>query len=206
MDVKNPFQLPRLAEIRAGKKFWGYLDTEALQCRYVLAAHFLKRAKNIVEIGGYRGNVITNFLTGAHDSVTVYSLDAEFEPLERCCLNGSPCRVRHVMDYFQEYPHEGDSLGVVALGLEVIGDPRPLYELIRKAQIAILEVPVDHPPSVDCLQAILAKGESRLRCQINLDLTPNALILHQELRATNMNAPFWRRNLYVLEPLGVAGT
>src|SRR2546426_11697428 len=99
----NPFQLPRLSEIEAGKKFWGYLDTDAFRTRYVLAAHFVRHARHIVEIGGYRDNVITNFLTGAHESVTVYSLDAEFDPLERDSLNGTPCRGRHIRDFFQNH-------------------------------------------------------------------------------------------------------
>jgi len=75
VNVKNP----RLAEIQTGQKFWGYLDTEALQMRYVLAAHFLRNVEHIVEVGGYRSNAITNFLTHAPADVTVFSLDAEFE-------------------------------------------------------------------------------------------------------------------------------
>src|SRR5579859_7321916 len=101
MSTNNPLQVPRLEEIRAGRKFWGYLDTEPLRIRYVLAAHFVRDCPHIIEIGGYRQNVITSFLRGAHESVTVFSLDEEFEPLERAELNGVPCRVRHVRDFFQ---------------------------------------------------------------------------------------------------------
>src|ERR1051326_7998337 len=101
VDSLHPLQLPRINEIREGKKFWGYLDTVALQTRYVLAAHFLRNTRNIIEIGGYRNNLITRFLTGTHDSVSIFSLDAEFEPSEQDTLNGAPCRVRHIHDYFQ---------------------------------------------------------------------------------------------------------
>jgi hypothetical protein len=201
MNVKNPLQIPRLPEIMAGKKFWGYLDTEALQTRYVLAAHFMRGVRNVVEIGGYRNNVITNFLTSQHDSVTVFSLDAEFEPREAEGLNGAPCRVRHVQDYFQ--PHlktfPSISVGLVALGLEIHGDHVAFHELVRRTEVAVLEVPVEHRPSLDCLDSLLAAVPRRIRCQISLDLSRNAPLLEEELSRTNMNVPFWKRNLYVLE-------
>jgi len=199
----HPWQVPRLQEILEGKKFWGYLDTEALQTRYVLAAHFVRNARNIVEIGGYRDNLITRFLTGTHDSVSVYSLDAEFESLEEETLNGAPCRVRHVSDYFQNYSHPTESLGVVVLGIEILGDFEPLCYLLRSADVAIVEVPIDHAPSVECLHAILARTSLRVTCQINLDLFPNEAIVSDELAKTNMNLPFWKRNVYVLRPSGL---
>lgn len=197
-NTPHPWQVPRLQEILAGKKFWGYLDTEALQSRYVLAAHFVKDARNIVEIGGYRDNVITRFLTGTHDSVSVFSLDAEFETFEAETLNGAPCRVRHVSDYFQNYPHPTESLAVIVLGIEILGDFDPLCNLLSNADIAVIEVPIDHAPSVDCLGAILQRTNLRVAVQINLDLSANEFIIGDELAATNMNKPFWKRNVYVL--------
>src|SRR5262249_35063152 len=129
LSIEHPFQSPRLGDIRAGKKFWGYLDTEALQIRYAIAAHFLKDCKNVVEVGGYRRNAITHFLTGHHESVTVFSLDAEFEECERDTLNGAPCMVKHIRNYFQTFSHSTDDLGLVALGLEIYGALMPFYEL-----------------------------------------------------------------------------
>ena len=172
MHTKHALQVPRLAEIQNGKKFWGYLDSVALQSRYVLAAHFLRHARHIVEVGGYRSNLITNFLTGQHKSVTVYSLDAEFEPLEKDTLNGAACRVRHIADFLQsaEYPAE---LGAVALGLEIQGDLTPVLDLIRASQIAVLEVPEQHAPSLDCLAQVLAAVPHQVSYQIDLDLSSN---------------------------------
>ena len=194
--------MPRLQEILAGKKFWGYLDTEALQSRYVLAAHFVKDARNIVEIGGYRDNVITRFLTGTHDSVSVFSLDAEFETFEAETLNGAPCRVRHVGDYFQNYPFPTESLAVIVLGIEILGDFDPLCALLNHADVAVIEVPIDHNPSVACLGSILQHTKLRVAVQINLDYSPNEVIVGDELARTNMNVPFWKRNVYVLRPSG----
>jgi len=199
-NTPHPWQVPRLQEILSGKKFWGYLDTEALQTRYVLAAHFVRDARNIVEIGGYRDNVITRFLTGKHDSVSVFSLDAEFEPLEQEILNGALCRVRHVSDYFQNYTHPTESLAVIVLGIEILGDFEPLCNLLSHADIAVIEVPIDHAPSVECLRVILERVDLKIACQINLDLSPNESIVGQELAQTNMNVPFWKRNVYVLRP------
>jgi hypothetical protein len=199
VQTLNPFQRPRLPEIEAGMKFWGYLDTDALRTRYVLAAHFVRQAAHVVEIGGYRDNVITNFLSGPHDSVTVFSLDAEFEPLERETLNDRPCRVRHIRDFFQHHPPPTGGLAVVALGLEVHGGLETFYDLVRRADRAVVEIPVDHPPSVECLSRLRAHVETRVVCQVNLDLSPNEPILREQLRETNMNAPFWKRHLYVLD-------
>ena len=201
METMNPFQAPRLHEIEAGRKFWGYLDTEAMRSRYVLAAHFVRHARHVVEIGGYRDNLITNFLTGAHESVSVYSLDAEFEPAERDTLRGAPCRVRHVRDFFQHHPHPDDGLAVVALGLEIHGGMEPFYDIVRQATITVVEIPVDHRPSVDCLEQLRAHVDTRLTCRIDLDLSANEPILREQLRQTNMNAPFWRRHMYVLETM-----
>jgi len=201
MSSLHPLQTPRIGEIQQGKKFWGYLDTVALQTRYVLAAHFVRNARNIIEIGGYRNNVITRFLTGVHDSVSVFSLDAEFEQLESDTLNGAPCRVRHIHDYFQNYKHPHESLAVVALGIEILGDSGPFLSLLSKAEVVVIEVPVDHAPSVEWLNMILAELDVRVSCQINLDYSPNEAIVRDELAQTNMNVPFWRRNVYVIEPI-----
>jgi hypothetical protein len=199
-NTPHPWQVPRIREILSGKKFWGYLDTEALQTRYVLAAHFVRHARNIVEIGGYRDNVITRFLTGTHDSVSVFSLDAEFETLETETLNGAPCRVRHVADYFQNYTHPTESLGVIVLGIEILGDFDPVCDLLSHAEVAVIEVPIDHNPSVACLGSILQHTKLRVAVQINLDYSPNEVIVGDELAKTNMNVPFWKRNVYVLRP------
>jgi hypothetical protein len=199
METMNPFQVPRLEEIRAGRKFWGYLDTEAFRSRYVLAAHFVRGARHVVEVGGYRGNVITSFLTGKHESVSVYSLDAEFDPLERDTLNGGGCRVRHVRDFFQNHEQPADGVGVVALGLEVHGDLRPFCDLVDRAETTVIEIPVDHRPSVECLDAVRAQTRTRVRCQVDLDLSANEAILRDELLLTSMNPPYWRRHIYVLE-------
>lgn len=199
METMNPFQQLRLHEIESGRRFWGYLDTEALRTRYVLAAHFVRAARHIVEIGGYRQNVVTNFLCGLHESVTVYSLDAEFEPLEKDDLNGMPCRVRHIRDFFQNHTPPSEDLAVVALGLEVHGALEPFYELARRADRIVVEIPVDHQPSVECFSSLRAHVDLRVSLQINLDLSPNEAILSGDLRETNMNTPFWKRHLYVLD-------
>lgn len=201
MNTLNSFQAPRIGEIAAGGKFWGYLDTEPLRARYVLAAHFLRCAPHVLEVGGYRDNAITHFLTGVHESVTVYSLDAEFEPLERDELNGAACRVRHVRDFFQNHPHPAQGLGVAALGLEIQGGLDPFCALLRDADVAVIEVALRHGPSVECLARILDAVPCRLRCRIDLDLSANEGLLRDELARTNMNAPFWERSLRVIEPL-----
>lgn len=204
-DTLNPLQQPRLHEIAAGKKFWGYLDTEALQSRYVFAAHVVRGVAHVVEVGGYRRNAITHFLTGHHESVSVYSLDAEFEPLERDELNGAPCRVRHVRDFFQNHPMPSGPLALVALGLEIHGDLQPFCALLARSTVAVVEVPLRHEPSIECLRRIEQAVPCGLRCRLDLDLSANEPLLRDELALSNLNAPFWHRSIRVLEPVRVEG-
>ena len=199
----NPFQVPRIEEIRAGRKFWGYLDTEALRTRYVLAAHFVRDCPRVVEIGGYRQNLITAFLRGPHEQVTVFSLDEEFEQLECGELNGAPCRVRHIRDYFQSHVESlvaGETgLGIVVLGLELHGDLPPLLKLLSRSQVAVLEASADYPPGVAVMEQILSAIPGRTICRIDLDLSANEPLLREDLES-NMNRPFWRRRLQVIQP------
>lgn len=200
MDTLNPFQAPRLGEIAAGRTFWGYLDTEALQVRYVVAAHFVRGARHVVEVGGYRNNLITNFLTTVPETVSAFSLDAEFEPYEGDALHGVPCRVRHVRDYFQNSPLPTSGLAVVALGLEIHGDFAPFVDLIARADVAVIEVPPDHRPSLDCVNALGRAVSLRTRCEMDFDFSANEGLCPDEERQRWMNRPFWRRRLYVFEP------
>ena len=112
--------------------------------------------------------------------------------------------MRHVRDYFQNYTHTTDDLAVVALGLEIHGGIDSFHGLVRDATTTVVEMPVDHRPSVECLNALLASVALRVRCQINLDLSPNDELLRDELRASSMNPPFWRRHVYVLDSAGPA--
>ena len=108
--------------------------------------------------------------------------------------------MRHVGDYFQNYTHATDSLAVVVLGIEILGDFDPLCALLSHADVAVIEVPIDHTPSVECLGAILQRTNLRVAVQINLDLSPNEDIVGDQLAKTNMNVPFWKRNVYILRP------
>ncbi|HEU4932664.1 MAG TPA: hypothetical protein VFT48_11320 [Pyrinomonadaceae bacterium] len=75
-----------------------------------------------------------------------------------------------------------------------------MCNLLNHADVAVIEVPIDHGPSVDCLGAVLQRTNLRVAVQINLDLSPNEAIIGDELAKTNMNKPFWKRNVYVLRP------
>jgi hypothetical protein len=201
MEALNPFQKPRLGEIETGRQFWGYLDTEGLQLRYVVAAHFVRHARHIVEIGGYRNNLMTNFLTTVPETVTVFSLDAEFEPLEADSLRGQPCRVRHVRDYFQHTTFPAEGLAVVALGLEIHGDMQPFVDLVARSDVTVIEIPPDHVPSVECVRALRTAVALRTRCESDFDFSANETLCPDDQRKRWMNPPFWRRRLYVFEPL-----
>ncbi len=164
----------------------------------------MRECRQVIEIGGYRGNVITSFLRGHHEEVTVFSLDEEFEPVERHELNGAPCRVRHIRDYFQAHAEVIDSadrsLGLVVLGLEIHGDLQPFLALLQRSRVAVLEAAQDYAPGLGSMTQVLASVNARTVCCVDLDLSANEHLLREEL-ALNMNRPFWRRRLHVIEPV-----
>jgi hypothetical protein len=183
-----------------GERHWAYLETMAFQTRYVLAANFVRDLKNIIEIGGWGRNVITNFLAGPHASVTVYSLEAEFEARTEYMLNGHPCTVRYIRDHFQNHQIVADRLGVVALGLDLVGESEPLLALLLRSERAVVEAAQDYDLSTALLKQIIEHPGIRVTCQINLDLRENVRLMRSQLGKIGQEHPIWRRVLYVIEP------
>jgi len=53
---------------------------------------------------------------------------------------------------------------------------------------------------VAVMDKILTAVPARTICRIDLDLSANEALLREELKS-NMNRPFWRRRMHVLEPV-----
>jgi len=131
------------------------LMTEALTSRCVLAGHYLRRCKDILEIGGGR-NPIDRYLVGEHESVTV--IDPTISWLDTARSDG--CAVLHVRARLEEWWDAVSSAtalrrsprqsglwdGVAMLGFEGWRHvPREIaLELIGRADRVVVEGAQDH--------------------------------------------------------------
>src|SRR5262249_41870450 len=112
---------PDAQPITPGPKEWKYLESRAFATRYVLAAHFVRACRFVIEVGG-SATATDHFLTGAHDGVLV--LDPLARERSADVLNGRPCSVAHVRARFQDVDWHipaGADYGLVMLGLEIQG-------------------------------------------------------------------------------------
>lgn len=176
-----------------------YLTTEAAQTRCVIAAHFVRDCPHVVEIGGF-STPITMYLTGAHESVTVF--DPLMRDYEAGSLNGAPCRLRHVSRSFQasDFDFEPGSYGLVMLGssLKHFSDDAAERErqwtrlagIVERARVAVVEGAVDWPLGRAALERLGSLRSMRTRVSLDMDLCGNP----------RMDTDHYRRRLLVLAP------
>jgi hypothetical protein len=120
-----------------------FYEHSAFKSRYMLAAHYLRRCRHIVEVGGYR-TPITDFLRSSnHLSITV--LDPYIKPLAVDTFNGVPCKVRHLPMLFEEYRLNGNEDCFVYMGLDYYNTQNePMYTIFSRARISLL---ISTPPA-----------------------------------------------------------
>lgn len=176
-----------------------YLGTEAAQTRCVIAAWFVRDCPHVVEIGGFK-TPISLYLTGSHESVTVF--DPLMRDHEAQCMNGAPCRVRHVSKSFQDadFEWESRSYGLVMLGasLKHFSDDaaererqwKKLAGIVERAKVAVIEGAVDWPPGLAALERLGSLASMRTRTCLDMDLRHNP----------GMDTEHHRRRLLVLAP------
>jgi len=175
-------------------KEWKYLESKSFQERYIFAAKYLKNCKNILEVGGYK-TPITNFLQGNHKSVTV--VDPLIDPYSNNKLNGKPCITKHLPIKIQDYKLKGDEDGFIALGLDLYGenDKETLVNIMKKCKISVIEIPIDHLPSLKLLNNILKTKLFKVKLKKVFDFSDNDF---GDL--SDSYPPFTNRNLYILAP------
>jgi hypothetical protein len=156
-------------QLKAQQRVWSYMASEAFQTRYLVAAHHLRHCSHILEVGGC-STPITNYLHGAHASVTV--VDPLVEPLESPRLNDHPCVVRHVPQRIEEYVPSGHENGFVALGMPQL-PLEPVLDIMRRCDVSVVEFPVRFLPSCLMFKALLDSGHFDVTTRIVFDLSEN---------------------------------
>lgn len=174
-----------------------HLSGPAAIVRQVLAAHFVRDCRHIVEIGGHI-RPVTGYLT--HRPESVLSVDPKTPPHEADELNGSPCRVRHIARKFQEvdYDYEPRSYGLVLLGysLKPFGAHEPvgelLFSLVDNASVVVLEYPPQLERARSQVPEIVGRSTLEVHCKFELDLDDPAIAA----------SGYTHRQFYVFHPAG----
>lgn len=186
------------------EKEWKYLESPAFATRYVLAAHFVRQCRSVVEIGGAK-TPIDQFLAGDHDAILV--IDPLIRESHQEVWRGKPCLVSHLRARFQDLewslPPEAE-FGLVMLGMEFQGlaeqDWQTLFQLIERARVTVIEFPLSWEPSRQQFQSICAHTATRIALRAALDLDGNDFG-----NLENSWPPRADRTIYVLEPLASGG-
>ena len=176
---------------RSGQEQWSYMASEVFQLRYLVAANYLRNCKHILEIGGC-SSPMTNYLRGAHESVTV--VDPLVEPLQAETLNNRPCVVRHIPLRLEDYSPAGNENGFAVLGMPQL-PLEPILGIMRRCDVSVLEFPPAFLPSCLMFKAVLDSRSFDVTARIVLDLSHNDI---GNLGDPNMAV----RHLFVLKKKG----
>jgi hypothetical protein len=164
------------------------MATEAFQSRYLVAAHHLRNCSHVLEVGGC-STPITNYLRGAHESVTV--VDPLVEPMLADTLNNRPCVVRHLPVRVEDYPPTGHENGFVVLGMPQL-PLEPVLNVMRCCDVSVLEFPPAFLPSCLMFNAVLESRYFGVAARIVFDLSHNDV---EDLHDSSMAV----RHLFVLK-------
>ena len=174
--------------IRSKQQVWSYMACEVFQTRYLVAANYLRNCNHILEVGGC-STPITNYLRGAHESVTV--VDPLVEPMQAETLNDRPCVVRHIPVRLEDYVPTGNEEGFAVLGMPQL-PLEPVLNIMRRCEVTVLEFPVNFLPSCLMFQAVLDSRHFDVTARIVFDLSHNYV---GNLSDSNMAV----RHLFVLK-------
>jgi len=181
------------AHIATGEELL-HLDGPAAAVRQVLAAHFVRDCRHILEIGSHL-RPVTPYLTNRPHSVLC--VDPKTEPFEAEELNGSPCRVRHVNRKFQEleYTYDPRTYGLVLLGysLKPFGRQESLndllFSLIDNAKTVVIEYAPELGRASSQVPHIVCRSSLSIFCSFAMELNDPAIA----------GSPYARRQFYVLK-------
>ncbi|MDP9171003.1 MAG: hypothetical protein M3N54_10335 [Acidobacteriota bacterium] len=146
---------------------WNYLASEVFRVRSVIAAHYLRGCRHVIEIGGYK-TPIDQFLTHDCESVTVV------DPLVEPFASGSVKRVAADYRAFDFSFAPAGEYGLVMLGFDLpLSDN--LFRLVDGSRTTIIEFP-EHPDwmqSRHSFDTLLENTHLTLQVKMHLDLAGN---------------------------------
>ena len=145
------------------------MASEVFQTRYSVAANYLRDCNHILEVGGC-STPITNYLRGAHESVTV--VDPLVEPMQAETLNNRPCLVQHIPLKVQDYQPTGNENGFAVLGMPQL-PLEPVLRIMRGCDVSVLEFPPVFLPSCLMFKAVLESRHFDVAARIVFDFSRN---------------------------------
>lgn len=169
---------------------YGYLSSDPMRTRQLIAAYYVRAARHILEIGG-GAEPLTGYLLQPPDSIHV--VDPEIEPYEADCWQGRPCRIRHLrLPMTAWWPGEVAPDAVVALGF--VGwdhmERADVLPLMERADAVVLECSPQHKGGWCAMRELT-------------DALPHRIVAQVSLTCRGDGVPFdcryQRRELFVLE-------
>ncbi len=145
------------------------MASEVFQSRYLVAANYLRNCNHILEVGGC-STPITNYLRGAHESVTV--VDPLVDPMQGETLNNRPCVVRHIPLKIQDYDPTGHENGFAVLGMPQL-PLEPVLGIMRRCEVSVVEFPLAFLPSCLMFKSILDSRYFDVTARIVFDFSHN---------------------------------
>lgn len=158
---------------------WEYLVSEPYTLRHLIASYAVRSMPYVVDIGSYK---IKPSVNGK-----LFCID----PL-KTMVDSYHGTVKQWMD--QNYYQIKDfTYGVVILGLDIEGGEEEfnaILDLIKNSSVTVLDVPIDHQPSVQQCDIILARCNKKVETEA-------------DFRYPELNLPgfpsFRNRKLYILK-------
>jgi len=167
---------------------WEYLSTPSFKSRYVLAAHYLRHCKRIIEVGGYK-NCVSEFLS---EGCEVFAVDPYLDLPESI----SARRFTIPISKFDLSCVSGQSFGLACLGFDIGVESVDFFrisDLTQRADVVVLECADEHLPSVLGVEILMRESGKKVELTVGMNLTGNKLDI-----PADGYPPFFKRTLIVL--------
>ncbi|OGC94068.1 MAG: hypothetical protein A2W25_11845 [candidate division Zixibacteria bacterium RBG_16_53_22] len=150
---------------------WKYLQSEPFQLRYVLAAYLVRYCMDVIEIGGCEIPIHVFMDLRNHGSITV--VDPRMKTGFTIDNKRQIASVVHINKPIQECHFPYSEFGLVILGMHIQGDLEPVFDLVKRSKVTVIDFSLDFKPSVDQFNQMLQATQRPIRMQFKLDLTGN---------------------------------
>jgi len=157
---------------------WTYLTHPILQSRQIIAANVLKWQVSVIEIGGGATPLFPYMWGDCEQFIEIdpIQIDTISSPIYHRIDRKLSLDVISGLLLNTEYAIDWGDLGLVALGLDILGDDEcdAFVALAKRASKIVLEYALDYDPAVGLKDRILAEVDYLSLNYMGLDYSRNA--------------------------------
>jgi hypothetical protein len=135
---------------------WEYLITKEYSVRHSIAEHYIDGLDEVIDIGTYKRKL--NFSGRLHSIDLLKTFDDTF--------HGTAAEWKNI--YFNQI---SERFGVVILGFHIEGgssEIQAVIDLINRAEVAVIDIPMQHQPSVEQFKLVTDQLNKKYHTSINL--------------------------------------